>query len=124
MANELSINNALTYAKNNATVTQTPGTVTATVTGNGLAVNVAYSVPTTSTALPLGSVTSPGGWLWIQNTDPTNYVKIQAAVSGTEFARLLPGDPPQSFRLAPGITAVALQANAAACVVKYSVFDL
>ena len=123
MANELTLNATLAYSKNNITVTESVVNLLATVTGNGVQALAAYSAPTASTALPLGSVAVPGGWVFIMNTDATNYVKVQTAVAGTEFIRLLPGEF-ALFRLAPGLTAPALSADTAACVVKYAIFDL
>lgn len=123
MADELTLNATLAYDKNNAQVLESVVNLLADVTGNGMYARSSYSAPTASTALPLGDVTSPGGWLFIKNTDDTNFVKVQTAASGTEFARLLAGEF-AFFRLAPGLTAPALQSDTAACIVSYAVFDL
>ena len=123
MANELLFNVALTYTKNNVTVAESIDKLQATVTGNGLNALAAYTATTSSTALPLGSVAVAGGWLYVKNTDATNYVKLQTAASGTEFSRIFPGEF-ALLRLAPGLTAPAVQANTASCVLTYCVFDL
>lgn len=83
------------------------------------------SVPTTAggTAIPLGGVSSPGGWWWFQNNDPTNYVDILTAVSGTAFLRLMPGEG-FPVRLNPGLTAPAALAHTAAVELMYTALDL
>ncbi len=136
MANELTSQLSFTYAKAGVVVTDGSGSVTANagtgisvltnVGGPGLESNPAFSVPTTAggTALPLGSVTIPGGWLMIQNCDPTNYVSLLTAASGTLITRILPLDPPTWIRLDPGITAPAVIAHTAPCLIRYKIFDL
>lgn len=123
MANELTLNATLAYTKNNVSISESITNLAVTVGGNGQNALAAYSAPTAATALPLGSVAIPGGWLYIKNTDATNYVKVLTATAGTEFVRLLPG---QFFLgpLAPGVTAPATSANTAACIVTFCVFDL
>lgn len=123
MANELTLNVTLAYLKNQACVNQSVVNLLATVTGNGSQSLASYSAPTAATALPLGSAIIPGGWLFIQNTDATNFVKVLTAAAGTEFCRLKAGEF-ALLRLAPGVTAPALQSDTAACIIKYSLFDL
>jgi hypothetical protein len=126
VANEITTTSSFTYTKNGITATDGRAGVLTSVAGNGLNANPSFSVATTAggVVIPLGNVTSPGGWFWIINLDPTNYVLVLTATSGTEFSRLLPGDPPLWMRMAPGITAVAVQAHTSACIVSYKVFDL
>lgn len=83
-----------------------------------------FSVPTTAggTAIPLGGVVDAGGWAWFQNNDPTNYVDILTAVSGTAFLRLMPGEA-MVMRLNPGITAPAALAHTAAVELEYLILD-
>lgn len=77
----------------------------------------AMSVPTTAggTAIPLGSVTTPG-WFLAVNRDPTNYVQVLNAVNGNALAKMMPGEP-CLFRFAGA--APAMIANGAPCVVEY-----
>lgn len=136
MANELTTSLLFTYTKAGVTVTDGSGSVTANagtgtqvltnVTGPGLESNPAFSVATTAggVVLPLGSVSVPGGWLMIQNCDATNYVSLLSGVSGTLITRILPGDPPTWIRLDPSITAPAVQAHTAPCLIRYKIFDL
>lgn len=123
MANELTLSASLGYLKNAVTVAESVSSLHATVTGNGLNSLTAYSAPIADTAIPLGSVTAPGGWLFILNTDITNFVTVKTAVAGTAFAVLKPGEF-CLLRLATGITAPSMQANTAPCVCKLAVFDL
>jgi hypothetical protein len=123
MANELTLNASLGYSKNAATVAEAVSALHATVTGNGLNSLTAYSAPTADTAIPLGSVTVAGGWLFVLNTDITNYVQLKTAVGGTLIAKMLPGEFVY-FRMDPSITAPSLMAHTAPCVCKIAVFDL
>ncbi len=126
MANELTTTLSFVYTKNGITVQDGASNVLSSVAGNGLESQNPFLVPTTAggVVLPLAGVTVPGGMLFIVNLDPTNYVMLLTAVSGTEFMRLLPGDPPFWFRLAPGLTAPAVQAHTGACNIRYKIFDL
>lgn len=123
MANELVISCSLNYGKNNISINEVVSNLLATVTGNGLNSLSSYSLTTSDTAIPLGSVTSAGGWLFIVNLDPTNYISVKDAVSGNLISRLLPGEF-CLFRMDPSITAPSFQAHTASCLVKFCVFDL
>jgi hypothetical protein len=123
MANELLLSVNLAFTKNNITVTEAVSALQASVTGNGLNSLAAYSAPTADTALPLGSVSAAGGWLFMQNTDQTNYVTVKVAVGGAIIARLRPGYC-CLIPLDPSTTAPSTQANTAICVVKFAIFDL
>ena len=123
MANELVLNATLLYNKNNVQISLAIQNLRVTVTGNGLESLASYSLTTADTAIPLGTVSSAGGWLFVQNTDVTNYITIKSAVSGTAMIRVLPGEF-ALFRLEPGITAPSFQAHTGTCVVKFAIFDL
>lgn len=123
MANELTLSASLSYAKNNITVALSVASLLANVAGNGLEALNNYVATTSDTALPLGSVTSAGGYLFIINTDPTNYVTIKSAVGGTPLTRILAGQF-ALFRLDNSVTVPSIQANTASCIVKYAIFDL
>lgn len=123
MANELTLSVSLGYLKNAVTVAEAISALHATVTGDGLNSLTSYSAPTADTAIPLGSVTVPGGWLFVQNTDVTNYVQVKTGVAGTLFAKLLPGEF-CILRLDASVTAPSLMAHTAPCVCKIAVFDL
>ena len=81
------------------------------------------TVPTTAggTALDVSGLTTPR-WFACINRDPTNYIGILTAVSGTEIARLKPGEGAM-FPLAPGITAPAAIANTAAVDLEVLVIE-
>jgi hypothetical protein len=82
------------------------------------------SVPTTSggTAIPVSGLANVG-WAMFWNLDPTNYVDIMTVASGTAFIRLLPGEC-ALFRFTPGITAPAMLAHTAACVVQFLILEI
>lgn len=114
MANELTLTTSLTYNK---------GAISVALAKSGLQFNVAgtaftesaATVPTSATAIPLGSVGTPGFILAI-NLDTTNYVTILDSVSGNACVKLKPGEP-ALFRLAS--SAPAWKANTASCTVLY-----
>jgi hypothetical protein len=79
------------------------------------------AVPTTSggTSIPLSSLANIGYCEFV-NLDPTNYVDVLTAVtgsSGVAFARLMPGDA-HLFRFTPAVTAPAMLAHTASVNVQ------
>ncbi len=124
MAGELTLNSSLGYAKNSTTVNRSVSALAVTVGGNGLNSLTAYSAPTAETAIPLGSVTIPGGWLFLQNNDSTNFVTVRTQVGGEKMAKLLPGEfmelrmPDTSPIVVP-----STQSDTAPCLMSLAVFD-
>lgn len=122
MANELALNCSLNYNKNSININESISALLVTVTGNGLNSLSIFTATTDGVAIPLGSSTVAGGWLFLQNLDPTNYVQLLVATSSTVIARLLPGEF-CLLRLDASITAPAVQAHTAGCSVKFCLFD-
>lgn len=122
MANELALNCSLTYTKNGIVLSEVINALLVTVTGNGFNSLSTFSATTSAIAIPLGSSTSAGGWIFIVNLDPTNYVNLLTGTSGTIFARLNPGEF-ALFRLDSSVTAPAVQAHTSGCTVKFCLFD-
>jgi len=83
-----------------------------------------WTVPTTAggTAIPLGGVATPGGYMIVKNNDATNYVQIMAATSGTPLIRIGPGEI-AVFRLDAGATAPAAVSHTATCEITYIILD-
>ena len=81
------------------------------------------SVPTTAggTAIPVSALANLG-YAMLVNMDPTNYVQLLSAASGTVLIKLLPGDI-ALFRFDGGITAPALLAHTAAVNVQYLILE-
>lgn len=121
-ANGLTLNASLAYSGNNATVQTSVVNLVALVSGNGLNSLASVTVPTSAGAIPLGSVTAAGGWLFVRNNDATNYMQVITATSGTPFARLLPGEF-CLLRLDSGLTAPFWKANVATVQATLAVFD-
>ncbi|MDE1766570.1 MAG: hypothetical protein KGI27_09930 [Thaumarchaeota archaeon] len=126
MANEITVTASLGY---NNTAKGLPNEVLAILGSTFTITGVNYqkgsmTVPTTAggTAIPLGGVSTPGGWVYIKNTDGTNYVQILTAVSGTTFARLYPGEA-GVIRLDAGVTAPAALANVASLKIDYMILE-
>jgi hypothetical protein len=122
MSNSLTINASLTYTGNGLTLNEIVNNLPVLITGNGLNSLSQFTATTSAVAIPLGSSTSPGGWIFIQNFDPTNYVTVLTGTAGTVFARLLPGEF-CLLRLDVTVTAPAVKANVASCIVKLCLFD-
>lgn len=116
MANELTLNLSVNYRKNAVSMSMTSGSVGITVTGDDY-IRGTYTATTSSTAIPLGSVTSPG-YCTITNKDASNYVEILDAVAGNVCIRVLPGDW-AVFRFTT--TAPAIKAHTASCKVEYMI---
>lgn len=89
------------------------------MSGDSYAANV-QSIPTSSTALLVGSVTTPH-YAMFQNQDDTNYVTIYNGVSGAVVIRLYPGEI-ALVPLDPTGAYYAL-ANTAAVILSYLIFD-
>lgn len=127
MANEITFSGLLQYANpayNIPTLSLSSGNIVLSITGKYY-YRGTQSIPTTAggTALNLGSVSTPGGWLIIFNRDPTNYVQLMTAVStGAVFARINPTEA-ALLRLDATVTAPAAIAHTAACIVEYLVLD-
>jgi hypothetical protein len=123
MSNQLVLNASLAFAGNNITVAENVSNLQVVVTGNGLNSLTTFTATTSAVAVPLGSSTVAGGWLYLKNNDPTNYVQVlTAASSGTAFARLYPGEF-CLFRLDAGITGPAVAAHTAGCSITVCIFD-
>ncbi len=124
MANELTLTNTLGYSKNNTTVNRAVNGLERTVTGNGLNSLTAYIAPTAETAIPLGSVTIPGGYLWLQNNDAANFVTLRTQMGGQIISKMLPGDIVE-LRM-PDTSPIVIpttQCDTAPCSLSLAVFD-
>lgn len=127
MANSLQLSASLSYTGNNVSISiQVSPAITASVAGAGLVSLATVTVPTTAAAIPVDALTggaASGGWLFVRNLDPTNYMGIETATSGTYFAKLLPGEF-CFLRLDPGLTAPFWKANTATVQAELAIFDL
>ena len=123
MANELNVGCSLTYAKNNITISVTIAPIPVTVSGNGLNSLASVTVPTTAAAIPLGTVTSAGGWLFVKNLDATHFMQILTGTGGIAFTKILPGKF-ALLQLDPGLTAPFWKADTATVQAELEIFDL
>lgn len=126
MANEITVTAVLQYnntAKGLPNEILSLNSVSFSITGVNYQKG-SMTVPTTAggTAIPLGGVSTSGGWCFVKNTDSTNYCQIMTAVSGTAFIRLMPGEA-AVFRLDAGITAPAALANTASIKLDYMILE-
>lgn len=120
MADELTINVSIQYADESDVELSLAG-VTDFLATIASATPLAYvgsqSIATSDTAIGLGGISSLGYMLLI-NRDPTNYVNIKTATSGTIIARLDPAGGMCLLKVGSGITAPAAIADTAACVIE------
>lgn len=128
MANEITVAAYLQYANAVLNIPQvnypfTNATKTVTIVGKNYVFGT-KSIPTTAggTAIPLGGVGTLG-WAIFQNIDPTNFIQLLSAVSGTVFAKLQISEPASVFRFDPGITAPAALANTAAALLAFLILE-
>jgi len=129
MANEIQVTLALQYT--NAAQSIPPTLLQIAGTANQSLFSISgknftdgtKSFPTSAggTAIPLGGVGTLG-WAVIRNLDPTNYVQVLTAVSGTVFLRINAGEA-ALFRFDQGVTAPAILANTAACVCQWLILE-
>jgi len=120
MANELTIFGGYSYAKGGDI---DPGDGFAglgvTISGAGRITDVIAAGA--DAVIPLGGLTSLG-YGWFRNLDPTNNIKIKAAVGGTVLALLTPARPFAQIPLDSTIMAPSFQAVAGTPLLKYSLF--
>lgn len=98
MAKELTTNGGMSFVKGKTEVRFGRSGVLIDVAGQNYIENV-MSVPTSQTAIPLGSVGTPGFAIF-ENLDATNPVAIRAASNAADLIRINPGEVAGPFRLA------------------------
>jgi hypothetical protein len=126
MANEIQITASLAYTNGAQNIAQQILGIAGSlfsITGKNFEEGT-MAVPTTSggTAIPVANL-STLGWAIFKNNDPSNYISLISAVSGTEFCRLLPGEV-ALFRFDPGITAPAAIAHTAVALLQYLILEI
>lgn len=121
MANELTLSSSAAYLDSNGVADSLGVTgLNVSVGTKGLA-HLTQVIPTSETALNLGSIGTLG-YILCRNNDPTNYVEFKTVASGTVFAKLKPGEM-MLFRFGSGITAPVAIANTASCGLEYILFN-
>lgn len=123
MAAELSISGLLiTFAKTNVPSKNIRAdSFTPSVAGTQIMDNV-QSVGTIEEAILLGDV-APGGYWFVQNMDPINFVQLRQATGAAAFCKLLAGEW-ACFRASVDMTAPFAIADTGACNVRFMMFDL
>lgn len=125
MANEITVTAALSYAnpaQNVPTKSLTVSNLLFSITGKNFAQD-SQVIPTTAggTAINLQGL-STLGWFFIKNDDPTNYVEILNAVSGTVLLRIPPGGIAIGY-FDSSVTAPAAMAHTASVMIEYLVLE-
>jgi hypothetical protein len=93
MANEITLTAALSLVKSGQTIQGAVNGLSIAQSGTNNIGNV-QAIGTTSEALSVGDVTTPG-YLYVKNLDATNFVVLDLnnpAVASTAFCTLLPGE--------------------------------
>lgn len=86
MANEVTIEVSLEFAKGNVAEVSRSGTKTVTVSGTPYFQQV-QNINTSEEQLAFGDVSTPG-WCFLKNLDATNYVEIRPATGVADLIRL------------------------------------
>lgn len=125
MANEINVTTVLSYtnaAQNIPLTTLQAYQVAFNIAGKNFSM-LTEVVPTTAggTAIPISNLSSLGFAIFI-NRDPTNYVQLLSAVSGTVFARINPGET-ALLRFDPAITAPAWLAHTTSVLVQALILE-
>lgn len=124
MANEITLNAILAYADSEkaAATLQIPANTLMTITTKKFVWNK-MSVSVAEIAIPLGSVSSLGYYIFI-NRDLTNFINLKTATSGTVFARLDANYGVAMGKFGSGITAPFAAADTAPCQMEYLILSV
>lgn len=121
MADEITLNLKLRFAKGGTDVTFAPAVdLKIDVAGSQLIHHI-QSVGTSEEALTLGDVAA-GGYFICINRDATNFVELRSGTGATDFIRLKAGDA-CCFRLSNDATAPFAIADTAACEIEYYLIE-
>lgn len=114
MAKSISVSAFLSVSGDGVTATGNLSGLTITPSGQNVFSNQ-QSIATSSTALSLGGISSIG-YLWIKNTDATNYVEVDSASTFDKFPqKILPGE---AIMLKPETTTIYAKAHTSAVLVE------
>ena len=116
MANELTIQNGLSYSKN-GDIDQVSDSRTIDVAGTAR-ISGRQTIGTSEEQLALGDVSSVGV-VWIKNLDSTNYITVGTVTNQRGF-RINAGE---SYSFRAENNAVFVAANTAAVDVSYKIFS-
>lgn len=119
MANEISLNATIQYAKGNFAdqrTIQCQADVSGTVATGGV-----QKIGTTHEAVNMGDV-GTAGWAWFLNTDATNFITLGIVVSGT-FYPVMKLKPKIGFPLCLGTNALYAKADTAEATLQYTIYE-
>jgi hypothetical protein len=121
VANELNITGSALYSKNGVNLASPGATaLLVTVAGNGVSEGI-MATSTSPAAIPLAGLSSPFGWAFFKNLDPTNNISLQVSSSGAVFAQLNPNEIWQG-RLGSGVTAPYAVSAASTPLLAFQIF--
>jgi hypothetical protein len=121
MANEIS--NSLSVAVTKDTIAESLSYPSNETMAGTAFVKETQLVPTSATALNLGTITAPLGRYIIANEDSTNFVSLLSSVAGTTFNTIQAKSAISGF-FSSNVTAPAVNANTASCRIKYLILPL
>lgn len=119
MADELTLDCAVSYSKGGVSVAPTLGELLVTVSGTEL-IHEIQLIGTTEEAIGMPADVATPGYAVFFNRDATNYVSIRRATGEGNMIKLKPGEY-AIFRLEA--TAPYAIANTAACRLEYWIFE-
>ena len=122
MANEITVNATLQFAKGNVASEGLGVNAKFTMTGTNY-VKKTQAIPTTAggTALDVSGLSTLGFGIF-KNNDGTNAIDLMTAVSGTVFATINPGEC-ALIRFPSSVSAPAALAQTATCQLQYQVLE-
>ena len=123
MANELTVSGLrIAFTKTDCpSVSLSAGSLTIDVAGTQVN-DIVQLVGTSEEPILQGDVAA-GGYMFVQNMDPTNFVSLRQATGGGNFIKLLAGEW-AIFRLSADASTPYAIADTAACNVRFLRFDL
>ena len=119
MANEITLSCLLSYIKGGVSLNLGKSGLRRDVAGED-SIHNTQTIGTSEEALQMGDIAAAGGYMYIRNTDSTNFVTLRAGTGEADLVRLNAGDI-AIFRLASaGPYAIA---DTAAVLVEYAVIE-
>lgn len=121
MSNELTLSGSITFNDTDETAAVTA--FNASMTGTRFVHSRQAVGFASDEIIQLGELTGATlGWCWVKNLDSTNFMNIKTAASGTVIVKLKAGEF-ALFRFGSGVTAPAFQADTAAVLAEFRVYE-
>jgi len=118
MANEITMTASITVSKGSAAINSGTLTKQLTLTADHMHGTSFTAATGAGTAVPLGAVTTPGGYVLIRNNDVTNFVSL--TISAASVIKIRPG----CLALFQPVAAITAIADTTACKCQVWMVDI